>query len=67
MHAKYTNNQTRAMLEEFWEKNYQPKYTVLAKEMGVTYTYLMDFKNGGRDLGAETLNKIINFIEENNK
>lgn len=61
----YENDEVREMLEEWRADNFNPNYNTVAKVIPITYTYLMDWKNGTKDMGQESLSKIVNFIEEN--
>lgn len=61
----YENDEVREMLEKWRADNFNPSYSTIARVIGITYTYLMDWKNETRDMGQETLNKIVNFVNEN--
>ena len=61
----YENDEVRKMLENWRADNFSPSYKTIAKAIGITYTYLMDWKSETRDMGQKALNKIANFINEN--
>ena len=63
----YTNEQVREMLEDFRANHFNPTYVVLAKEIGLAYTYLVNFKNGDKEMGQEGLERVVRFIEEQEK
>ncbi len=63
--TQYTNKEVRELLEEFRETHFNPNYNYLAKEIGVAYTYLIEFKNEKRVMGQESLGKIVDYIQEN--
>lgn len=61
----YTNEQVRKRLISFRANHFNPSYAELSREIGITYTYLVAFKNGKRDMGQEALERVAHFIEEN--
>lgn len=61
----YTNEEVREMLEEWRAERFNPDYKLIAKLTGITYTYVIDWKNETRDMGQESLSKIVEFIENN--
>lgn len=65
MRTKYSNDQVRDMLEDWREKNFNPSYVVIAERTGLTYSYVVGWKNKDRKMGQRALNKIVNFIIEN--
>lgn len=67
MHAIYENDQVRKMLEQFREDNFKPSYVMLAGEIDLAYTYIMDWKDGRKDMGQDGLTKVVTFIEKNSK
>lgn len=65
MRTKYTNDQVRKMLESWREANFNPSYVVIAERTGLTYTYVVGWKNKDRNMGQRALNRIVDFIIEN--
>ena len=64
---QYSNEQVRERLLEFWGANYKPSWVVLSDEIGLTYTYVLDFKNGTKEIGQEALERIVKFLDEAEK
>jgi len=63
----YSNEQVRKMLRDFRANHFNPSYAELSREIGITYTYLVAFKNGTREMGQEALERVSSFIEEQEK
>lgn len=65
MKMNYSQDKVREMLEDFHEKHFEPSWKRVAEEIGIRYTYFMDFRAGTRNVGPETLEKIVDFIIKN--
>lgn len=65
VNKEYSNDEVREMLEEFRAEKWNPKYSMLADGIGINYQYLINWKNGDKEMGRDALNRIVTFIENN--
>ena len=65
MRTKYSNDQVREMLESWRARNFNASYVVIAERTGLTYSYVVGWKNKDRNMGQKALNRIVDFINEN--
>ncbi len=56
------NTETRKRLVNYWHENYQPKYSLIAEEIGVDYTNLRRYAVNRHNFGMENLDKIDKFL-----
>lgn len=61
------NERLRTEFKEYLETYFYPRVSLIAKHIGVNYTYLIDFKQGRKEAGDELLNKVEQFLKEYNR
>lgn len=60
----YTQKEVLIRMSDFRKDNFSPSWNKLAEEIGITYSYLVDWKNHKARLGQNSLNRIVEFLEE---
>ncbi|MCA2504037.1 helix-turn-helix domain-containing protein [Staphylococcus xylosus] len=59
------DNQTiRIKFNEYHKQNLEPRLLLVATEIGIDKSYLVNWKNGKVDISSEKLNKIDKFISK---
>lgn len=61
------NVQVRKLLNDYYKNSFQPNLKIVAQQIQVSYWHLLKFKNNKVDLSDKTLNKIIAFLDEQQK
>lgn len=59
---KKRNDEIRNRLFKYRKDNYEPKYRLIAKEMGVSYANIRRYVNRHHDFGTQSLDKIEKFL-----
>lgn len=57
------NDSIRRKFNNYYEEFNHPSMNICADKIGITRAYLVDFKNGKRNVGPEVLKKISNFVD----
>lgn len=57
-----TNEQVREAFLEYYMDNYKPNLILVAKEIGLSHTYLLKFKNGQVEMEPASLAKVMSFL-----
>lgn len=60
------NESIRKEFQEFKAIHFEPNNKVLAKQMNVSYSNLMQWQKGKLEMGFNTLAKIKNFLDNHN-
>ena len=61
------NQSVRKKFNKYLFDYKNPSLRLIAEEVGISYKYLTNFKNGKVDLSTESLKKIIKFIKKYDK
>lgn len=58
------NASMRVKFKDYYNRNFKPNLSLVAKELGITREYLTNWSNGKRDCSTEMLNNIDKFIRK---
>lgn len=59
---KKRNDEIRNRLFKYRKDNFEPKYKLIAEEMGVSYANIRRYVNRHHDFGTQSLDKIEKFL-----